>query len=362
MPVGATTLRYAFRRLDSDSMPADGDMPGRLPAPRGAASGYVIGHLRRPIHTLGALPPPSDGPLDGDDFHLALYVCYELHYRGFVDVEEEWEWEPSLLALRSQLESRFERAVVSGIGIAPSGPAAPDEVTAAVRQAIEDSDGPSLSEFVAKHGSISHLRELAVHRSAYQLKEADPHTWAIPRLAGRPKAAMVEIQSDEYGRGVEREMHASLFADTMAALGLDSSYGAYVDRLPGSTLATVNLVSMFGLHRRLRGALVGHLAAFEMTSCEPMGRYASAIDRLGLGPEARRFYDVHVEADVHHAEVAATQMAAGLAVMEPELAGDIVLGAKALLAVEARFASHILDTWSKGRSSLLACAKHGLSR
>ena len=27
-------------------------------------------------------------------------------------------------------------------------------------------------------------REIAVHRSGYQLKEADPHTWAIPRLNG----------------------------------------------------------------------------------------------------------------------------------------------------------------------------------
>src|SRR3712207_8445227 len=38
-------------------------------------------------------------------------------------------------------------------------------------------------------------------RSIYTLKEADPHSWAIPRLTGRAKAALVEIQSDEYGEG-----------------------------------------------------------------------------------------------------------------------------------------------------------------
>ena len=85
---------------------------------------------------------------------------------------------------------------------------------------------------------------------------------------------MVEIQADEYGGGRAERMHAALFARAMDALGLDSRYGAYVDHLPAVTLATVNLMSLFGLHRRLRGAIVGHLALFEMTSSIPNRRYA----------------------------------------------------------------------------------------
>ena len=46
---------------------------------------------------------------------------------------------------------------------------------------------------------------------------------------------MVEIQADEYGGGDPRRIHAQLFADAMDALGLDSRYGAYVDRIPGVT-------------------------------------------------------------------------------------------------------------------------------
>lgn len=59
--------------------------------------------------------------------------------------------------------------------------------------------GPSLSAHVGRHATDDQLHELLVHRSIYQLKEADPHTWAVPRLSGRPKAALVEIQADEYG-------------------------------------------------------------------------------------------------------------------------------------------------------------------
>jgi hypothetical protein len=157
---------------------------------------------------------------------------------------------------------------------------------------------------------LDQLCEFCIHRSAYQLKEADPHTFGIPRLTGEAKAAMVEIQFEEYGSGNAAEMHSVLFGNTMRALNLDSSYGSYVEVLPGATLATVNLVSMFALHRRWRAALVGHLAVFEMTSVEPMARYSRALDRFGIGSEGRRFYDVHVKADERHALIARDRMVA----------------------------------------------------
>jgi hypothetical protein len=148
-------------------------------------------------------------------------------------------------------------------------------------------------------------------------------------------------------------MHATLFEDTLRALGLDDRYGAYLDDVPGVTLATSNLVSFFGLHREWRAALVGHLALFEMCSVGPMARYRDALRRLGFGREAFRFYDEHVVADQRHQVVALHNMAAALARAEPVLAGEIVFGARALSQVEDRFARHLLDSWAAGRTSLL---------
>ena len=122
-------------------------------------------------------------------------------------------------------------------------------------------------------------------------------------------------------------MHAQLFADAMAALGLDARYGAYVEHLPAATLATVNLMSLCGLHRRLRGAIVGHLALFEMTSSIPNRRYATGLRRLGVDdPAATAFFDEHVEADAVHEAVAAVDLAGGLARLEPALARRHPLG------------------------------------
>ncbi|MGH9298947.1 MAG: iron-containing redox enzyme family protein, partial [Acidimicrobiales bacterium] len=177
-------------------------------------------------------------------------------------------------------------------------------------------------------------------------------TWAIPRLAGRAKAAMVRIQYEEYGEGEAPRMHSELFSITMRELGLESAYGAYLDQLPGATLSCVNLISLFGLHRRWRGALVGHLAAFELTSVGPNAKYAAAARRLGFGEGAARFFDVHVDADEEHQRLALEGLASGLVEVEPELAGDVVFGAGSMCLVEGRWARHLLGAWERESTSL----------
>jgi len=325
-----------------------------LPSPRGPTTEALSAALREPPHHLPPVPlPEGRDPLADDDLQLALYVCYELHYRGLPGVDERWEWSPSLLALRQALEDRFETALRAAVG--PVGPApAPEDFDIALRAIGDADEWPSLSRHIEREATFDQVLEFLVHRSAYQLKEADPHSWAIPRLSGPPKAALVEIQADEYGGGRPERMHARLFADAMEALGLDAGYGAYVDRLPAATLATVNLMSLCGLHRRLRGALVGHLALFEMTSSNPNRRYATGLRRLGIeDPAATEFFDEHVTADSVHEAIAAVDLAGGLARCEPGLADDILWGASALVAVEGRWARTLIDAWAEGRSSLL---------
>ena len=325
-------------------------MAPELPAPRGPISEDLLAALAGPVGRVG-LPEPAGDPLSDDDLHLSLYCCYELHYRSFRGVDPYWEWSPGLLATRQRLEEAFEgalRSLVPQVGPPP----APAELEPALRQLIADDDGPSLARMLERRATIDQFREFMVHRSAYQLKEADPHSWAVPRLAGRPKEALVEIQADEYGGGRPGRMHATLFARSMCELGLDASYGAYLDSIPGTTLATVNLMSLFGLHRRLRGAIVGHLAAFEITSPGPNGRYARGLRRLGAGPDATEFFDEHVEADAVHEAVAAHDLAAGVCELEPELAADVLFGAASLLLLEARFASMLLTHWERGETSL----------
>ncbi|HEX2293794.1 MAG TPA: iron-containing redox enzyme family protein [Actinomycetota bacterium] len=299
------------------------------------------------MRRLDDAPEVTGDALAGDDFHLALYLCYEVHYADVGD--PGWEWEPALLAFRRQLEDAFAKELVTSLPPSDASGDLPQRLIALARSET----GRSLSKYVEAAPSLEQFRELVIHRSAYHLKEADPHTWAIPRLTGAAKAALVEIQADEYGGGDPAAMHAALFAQTMRALGLDDAYGAYVTRLPGIALANVNLMSMFGLHRRWVAAAAGHLALFEMTSTDPNRRFGNALRSLGFGPEATAFYDEHVEADAVHENIAAYDLAGSIARDEPALADDVELGARCLLHLEALWGEHLMSAWDAGRSSLL---------
>lgn len=313
--------------------------------------------LRRLNSGVGALAPLPDAVLGDDDAQLALHLIHELAYRGLPGVPASMEEDHAVWWLRQRLHDAMEHELRE-----QAGPCSADAagLLADMARAGSDPEG-SLSAFVQSDASLDQVRELAMHRSAYQLKEADPHSWAIPRLSGRAKAALVQIQFDEYGNGVPGASHAELFAATMRELGLDDRYGAYLDRLPATTLATGNLISLLGSSRRLAPALVGHLALFEMCSVVPMGRYSAGLERLGVGARARRFYDVHVVADAEHEVLALEQLVGGLLAEDPTRGPEISFGATALAFVEGRFSADVLDAFRAGRSSLLGTPA-GLAR
>ncbi len=320
-----------------------------LPESRGPRSEWLGCHLRRPAAEARIAPrfAASADPLTDEDLQLALYEIYELSYRGFDQVEDEWERDGALLRLRRDLEDQFEAALRDRV-------AARGWTTEALTAAevLGRYHGPSLSDHMARVGTLEQFQEFAIHRSAYQLKEADPHSWVIPRITGPRKAALIEIQADEYGNGQPGATHADLFADALEALGIDNTYGVHIDRLPAVTLATGNLISLLGTQQRLRAALLGHLAGFEMTSVKPMARYAAASLRLGLDPSVTRFFTVHVEADERHGTLAAEVLVGGHPQDDGLAVSEITFGVGAMLLTEDAFTRHLLHSWNRGETSL----------
>jgi hypothetical protein len=196
------------------------------------------------------------------------------------------------------------------------------------------------------------MREYFAHRSLYHLKEGDPHAWAIPRLMGGAKAAFVAIEFDEYGAGQGPRLHQQLFADLLAAADLDSTYLGYLDAVPAEALAVVNLMSLFGLHRWLRGAAIGHFASTEITSPPGSRRMVQALQRMDAPPECIAFYREHVEADAVHEQVVRLDVVEDLVSREPKLDRDIVFGIRANAVVENRLADKIMASWTRDRTSL----------
>ncbi|MFJ6157062.1 iron-containing redox enzyme family protein [Pseudarthrobacter sp. NPDC092184] len=326
------------------------ELPGTDEGALAALQRTVEGHLPATLDIIG-----------DDDLQLTLFCLYELHYSGLEGVSDDWEWVPELVRVRQLLEKPFEAALREAAAAAAGDLELPaqsrvtsDEVADILFALAGRDSGPSLSRYVAKQASLGQLKEFLIHKSIYQLKEADPHTFAIPRLSGRAKAALVEIQADEYGGGRPERMHSALFARTMRGLGMDDGYGSYVDAVPAVSLAAVNLMSLFGLNRRLRGAITGHLAIYEMTSSQPNRLYGRGFRRHGFDTEVTHYFDEHVEADAVHEQIAGRDLAGGLVEAEPHLLADVLFGATAVMAVDGRLSSHILQSWENGVSSLRA--------
>ncbi|MFE6508250.1 iron-containing redox enzyme family protein [Nocardioides sp. NPDC057767] len=305
-----------------------------LPKSRGTLSAAVFNALQSGA-TTGLDPTPESD----EDAQVTLWALYELHYRGFDEVDPELEWDADLLRLRRGLERSFEAA------LRRRWEASPLRETGELTGVIDGHDGPSLARFVQRKADRDQVLEILRHRSLYHLKEADPTSWIIPRLDTRPKAALMEILFDEYGDGDPNRLHHHLFRRGLDASGLRTDHACYVDEAPVEILAMNNALSLFGLHRRLRGAALGHFAAFEATSSTPSRQLAQGLRRLGFPDEMAGYYDEHVEADSVHEQVALRDVCGAFLEENPSERDQLLLGAFTCLDLEARYAEAMLNRW-----------------
>jgi hypothetical protein len=319
----------------------------RLPTPRGplseAAFSALSSHDRFAVTPLLVEQAAAADVLHADDLQLTLWVSYELHYRGFDDVADHREWDPDVLRLRRDLEAVFEAELRRRV---PAPRVDDRDFPTQLRDVIESAVGPPLVTHLHRHADRPQLLQFLRQRSLYHLKESDPHAFVVPRLDGRAKVALAELLYDEFGSGRPDALHSKLFADALAGAGLDPRYGAYVDETPATTLAVNNLMSLLGLHRRLRGAALGHLAAFETTSSVPCRRIAAGLERVGLPDVVAAYFHEHVEADAVHEQVALRDICGSLVAAEPGLAEDVLFGAAACVALDAVAAEDLLASWA----------------
>lgn len=331
----------------------------RLPQPCGPLSERVVDTLRARGRGPHAVPEQRamgdvSYPLTDRDFQLALWILYELHYRGFEDAADDHaEWDPLLLVTRAALERTFEHAVRELVRDAPEdapelsdlGGTPAEQVTAALVRMTARSGPSEVAQFLHRRATREEFGDYLAERAVYHLRESDPQSFVLPRIGGAAKVALAELQYDEYGGGRPERLHQELFARALASLDMPTDLGPYVAQAEGATLASVNLMSLFALNRRLRGAAMGHLAAFEATSSLPCDRILRGARRLRLPEAVCDYYDEHVEADAVHEQLAIRGICAALVADEPALAADVVLGGTACLAVDGLAGQVLLDGW-----------------
>ena len=321
-----------------------------LPTPCGPVSGQMHDLMvgRRSLST--ATGPTTDQSVIEDlDQQLALWTAYELSYRGFDDVDPDLEWDLDVLALRAEIEARFERELRSATRDRTERVADDTPIGDELLDLVAGDEGPRLSAYLRRDATAEEMRDFLRERSIQQLKESDPQSFLLPRLEGAAKVALAEIQYDEYGAGRVEALHQTMYARTLEAVGLDPQYGAYVGEVSAVSLASANVMSLFALHHRLRGAGLGHFAAFEASSSVPSRRIAAGLERLEMGPDAAAYFHEHVEADSVHEQVAARALCGSFLADHPSLRQDVLFGAACALHLEALSGTELMERWETGR-------------
>lgn len=307
-----------------------------LPSAVGPVSGALLDHLacRAPRrHYVPVEAPVGDTQPYGHDLQLALYVSYELHHRGFADVDPRWEWDPGVLQLRARLEEAFGTALREDVGDVAQHKAA-DEI----RRMYTRSS--AVVDHLREHGTWSQMREYFVQRSVHRLRTDDAAAWA--------SHAMTPAEFHQSVSGGDDHPPRCRFAEVLSAAGLDPGYLCYLDEVAPEALALVNMMSMFGLHRNLRGAATGQEAATAITVRRASGGLVEALLRLGAPQPCVQFYR-------DNAGIPGRPGCAPMAALldrEPELEADVVLGIRAFELLEDRFATRLVTSWADGRSSL----------
>ena len=326
----------------------------RLPDPRGPLSTALFADL------LGGTLSPATiaqadrtaasgaGAFSDDDLQISLAVCYELHYRGFDGVSEDWEWDPALIGLRAGLERRHLAALRELVGPLPTSG---DPVDRQLTALIAADDGPSLSSYMAKQGTLEQWREYLTLRSVYHLKEGDPHTFAVPRLSGRTKSAMVEIQADEYGGGSPQRMHSELFAGLMRDLELDAGYGGLWNEAPAVAFASVNTMSLLGCTAAGGVPRSATWPAVEMTSSEPSRRYRPACAGSASASGRRCSTTSTWRPTPCTNRSPRSTCAAHWWPTSPSCCADVLFGAACSLAMDGVAAGHLLGASEDGRAA-----------
>lgn len=302
----------------------------RIPTPCGPLSEAVHDRLT----AARPLPVAPDPAPTTRDHALALWMLYELAYRGFDDVDPDLEWAPDVITLRNHLGRDLEDWLRERFA-EHDGPRDLEGLVAA------DSDVPGVARFVRDRATVEETLHVLQQRSVYHLKEADPQCFLLARLEPAAKAALTELQYDELGDGQAERVHQTLFARAMEAAGLDATYGAYVDVADEETLTLNNAMTLLCINRRLRHAALGHLAAFEATSSLPSTDMVRGLQRLGFDETVSRYYDEHIEADAVHEHLARTicDLATG---GDPDLEAEVGFGAFVCLFTEERSAQRLV--------------------
>lgn len=163
------------------------------------------------------------------------------------------------------------------------------------------------------------------------------------KIPDRAKLELARNYWDEMGRGNARGMHGPMLERTTATLGLTPT----IDTTLWQSLCLANTMTAFATTRRYVWHSIGALGVVELTAPTRVSCVDAGLKRVGVAPEARKYFALHAQIDIEHSKAWNAEALIPLVAEDPSRARFMAEGAvMRLICGEQCFDTYRAHLWA----------------
>ncbi len=163
------------------------------------------------------------------------------------------------------------------------------------------------------------------------------------KIPDRAKLELARNYWDEMGRGNARGMHGPMLERTTTTLGIAPT----IDTTLWQSLCLANTMTAFATTRRYAWHSIGALGVVELTAPTRVACVDAGLKRVGVAPEARKYFALHAHLDVEHSKAWNAEALVPLVSEDPSRARYIAEGAlMRLICGEQCFDTYRAHLWA----------------
>lgn len=258
------------------------------------------------------------------------------------DWREDLDRERLMKRLEGEFIEAFRAQVASLVAEVPQDP----QGFVAWFEALKD-HGPGqwdpLFDWLEGEASIEDIKWFLTQEAAGEAGFDDLVAMTQVKIPDRAKLELARNYWDEMGRGSARGMHGPMLERTTATLGLTPT----IDTTLWQSLCLANTMTAFATTRRYVWHSIGALGVVELTAPTRVSCVDAGLKRVGISPEARKYFALHAQIDIEHSKAWNAEALIPLVAEDPSRGRFIAEGAvMRLICGEQCFDTYRAHLWA----------------
>jgi hypothetical protein len=200
-----------------------------------------------------------------------------------------------------------------------------------------------LFDWLEGQASLGDIKWFLTQEAAGEAGFEDLVAMTQVKVPDRAKLELARNYWDEMGRGSAKGMHGPMLTRTTAELGLTPT----IDTTLWQSLCLANTMTAFATTRRYVWHSIGALGVVELTAPTRVACVDAGLKRLGVSPEARKYFALHAQLDIEHSKAWNAEALVPLVAEDPRRARFIAEGAvMRLICGEQCFETYRAHLWA----------------